>query len=31
LHEVLGDHNETLFAGAELYREGVEKFLQALP
>jgi alpha-beta hydrolase superfamily lysophospholipase len=31
LHETLGDHNETLFAGAELYREGVEKFLQTLP
>ncbi|MGV3757483.1 MAG: alpha/beta hydrolase [Verrucomicrobiota bacterium] len=31
LHETLGDHNETLFAGAELYGEGVEKFLQTLP
>lgn len=30
LHEVLGDHNETLFAGAEQYKEGVEKFLQTL-
>ncbi|HEY1171494.1 MAG TPA: alpha/beta hydrolase [Verrucomicrobiae bacterium] len=30
LHEVLGDHNETLFAGAEQYKDGVEKFLQTL-
>jgi len=30
LHEVLGDHNETLFAGTQEYRTGVEKFLQTL-
>jgi hypothetical protein len=30
LHEVLGDHNETLSAGTQEYRAGVEKFLQTL-
>ncbi len=30
LHEVVGDHNETLFAGAEMYKDGVEKFLKSL-
>lgn len=30
LYEVLGDHNDTLFAGAEQYRAGVEEFLRGL-
>ena len=30
LHEVLGDHNETIFAGVEQYRIGVEEFLREL-